>query len=536
MKKFIFLNLEFPINYNSPHILEVLSPSLGQLSLAAALRNVGYNCYFIDLSLLKIFKKTIWDKLSKIRGFEFIGISAHTVQYNRMMEIANQIKETYNDIKILAGGPHPSLLPKSVLLRDSPIDYVIINEGEKSLPLFLDELKYKERNFKTEGIAWRNKGEVYINKVKPIMDLDSIPIPAYDLVPLQKYYELFCKYSKIYGYKNISFRIPLEASRGCPGNCNFCCARLILHNKFRNKSPKRIIEEIEFLYNRFPSIIKKNNVGISFVDNNFTTNKKMVKEFCRLKNERGFDIKWAVLSRATDLKGDLVKKMSKSNLSGIYIGGESGDIEGLKAMNKGYRGPNDTIKAVNMCLKYSIKNIVISFFIGAPWEKYNNIVKTLWFAYNLYKLSPNHIQIIIYKFIPYPKTDLWDKININKSNYSEIDFKSYDLGLKDRFVFDHKFLNSKEVDRLQNLFNSLIIIEKIFYYYKMNPLAKNKPNNLIKSLFWILNKNTEIDLILKDLLYCRKDILHNTLEKLKNLIFEEFKRYNQQIEVQVRSN
>ncbi|TFF89090.1 MAG: B12-binding domain-containing radical SAM protein, partial [Promethearchaeota archaeon] len=385
MSKIIFLNLEFPINYNSPHILEILAPCLGQLSLAAALRNRGYECDMIDLSLLKIYKENLWDHLSKLNDFEYIGISVHTVQYNMMMQIANEIKERFRDIKIFAGGPHPSLLPKSVLMNNSPIDYVIINEGEESFPKLLDELKVKSNNFRTQGIAWKEDKSVYINPSKPILDLNSLPIPAYDLIKLNEYYELFKDYSKRYGYRNISFRIPLEASRGCPGNCNFCCARLILHNKFRNKSPNRIIEEIEFLYKNFPSIMKNDDVGISFVDNNFTTNKKMVRDFCKLKNLNGFDVKWAVLSRATDLKDDLVKIMSEANMTGIYIGGESGDLAGLKAMRKGYNGPNDTIQAVSRCLKYSVKNIVVSFFIGAPWEKYRNVIKTLKFAYNLYK-------------------------------------------------------------------------------------------------------------------------------------------------------
>ncbi|MHA1268243.1 MAG: B12-binding domain-containing radical SAM protein [Candidatus Helarchaeota archaeon] len=527
MKDIVFLNLEFPINYNSVHVLEVLAPSLGQLSLAAVVRDKGYNPNLIDLSLLKIKKQNYIEILSEIDNLCYIGFTAHTVQYNAMLEHAKEIKDIFHDIKIIAGGPHPSLLPESVIFKDSPIDYVILNEGEISLPKLLNEIENGDVDYKTEGICWFANGKIHINKAIPILDLDQIPFPAYDIAPMEEYYNLFRKYAKKFDYESINFRIPMEASRGCPGKCTFCCTRIILHNKFRNKSPERIINEIKYLYNLYPNIMNSNKVGISFVDNNFTTNKKMVKEFCYLKNLNDINVKWAILARATDLTDELIKTLSQSNLSGIYIGGESGDLDGLKHMKKGYNGPNDTIKAVNLCLKYSIKNVVVSFFVGAPWENYSNVVSTLNFAYNLHLLSPKHVQIIIYKFTPYPGTELWDEIFTTKVDPANFDFKQFDLGLKNGLVYKHPDIDPKILDNLIILFNSLLLIETIKIKVDAKISVKKIENYLILLKKWLNSCDKNFKINVKFLIEDNKNNFIDYLNEIKKDVIKKIDNYSQ---------
>ena len=315
-----------------------------------------------------------------VSGFspDAVGISCmFTSQSNNLHEVANAVKKKLPDIPVIAGGAHASAAPDAVL-RDSNIDFAVQGEGEYTM---LDLIRCFEGQIDiagVKGIHYRVEDKVvFTGQRPPIMDLDSLPLPAYDLLPMDEYFNS--------GKAGMSPRsvtskkwMSVITSRGCPFMCNFCSVNLVSGRKWRARSPDNVLNELEYL-------VKKYDVKhIFFEDDNLTFDTTRAEEIFKGIIDRGIDITWETPNgiRADRLTENLVDSMKKSGCSGLTIAVESGDQDFLYNTVKKNMDLKKLESAVNLIKNKGI-DLSAFFILGIPGETEKTVTKTINFSRKL---------------------------------------------------------------------------------------------------------------------------------------------------------
>ncbi|MFH1856857.1 MAG: radical SAM protein [Candidatus Omnitrophota bacterium] len=209
-------------------------------------------------------------------------------------QAAQKIKKALPNTKIVVGGLWYSYLSKESLELNPAIDFVIMGEGEITFNELMDAFNKGNTNYQDiAGVASRDKnGEVIFGPVRDLIaDLDTLPLPAYDLFPMEKYV----------GHTHWKPFMEIVTSRGCPHACTFCYEwsehdpRSLKHFlKWRAKSASRVVDEVELLEKKFGVKV------IVIQEDNFNVDGKRAKAFCEEKLKRGLDMKWVSLGCASD--------------------------------------------------------------------------------------------------------------------------------------------------------------------------------------------------------------------------------------------
>lgn len=353
---------------NSPGKISFISPPLGLLYIAANLRKDGHEVYITDYNLEKLdYQKII--KFIREKNIKIAGISIVTPKVYNAMELANAIKAGLPKISIIAGGPHPTLMPEQLLKDCNGFDYVIQREGELRFRELVNRL---ERNISIEdmdGLAFRKNDQIINHPAQTfIQDLDSLPMPARDLIDVIKY----SNYMKTGVYPVTT----MMTSRGCPFQCIYC-SKPVTGFGFRALKPENVIKEIDFLINNYG--IKE----IIFYDDSFTIHRPRVMELCDLMIKEGINakIRWQCETRVNIVDEELLKKMKMAGCYLIAYGIESGSDRVLGILRKGTT-TNQIIKAVELTKKASIQ-VLGYFMLGIPGENEQEIKKTIQFSKDL---------------------------------------------------------------------------------------------------------------------------------------------------------
>ncbi|MEA3377747.1 MAG: B12-binding domain-containing radical SAM protein, partial [Chloroflexota bacterium] len=210
-----------------------------------------------------------------------------------------------------------------------------------------------------KGLVWRDGTEIVINPDRPLIaDLDDLPLPRHDLLPLHRY------------------RAPLVGgpyafvvtSRGCPGGCRFCIKHVSYGSSVRFRSPESVLDEIEALVARG---VRK----IHMYADLFTVNRDHVVGICRGIQERGLDVRWTCNSRVDFVDAEMLEAMAASGCWMISWGIESGDERMLRRMRKG-----TTLEQVRRAIRWSREAGIMNwgyFIIGLPGETEESIRRTI---------------------------------------------------------------------------------------------------------------------------------------------------------------
>jgi radical SAM superfamily enzyme YgiQ (UPF0313 family) len=265
-------------------------PPLGLLTVAALLPK-SWNKRLIDLNVTK------WSD-KDLEGVDLVMISAMLIQEASVEEI---IERCYRrGVKIVVGGPLFTINGEEGL--DARVDHYVLDEGEVTIPRFLADLE--------KGTARR----IYSSPERP--DLSRTPLPEWDLIAFKKYATL-----------------PVQYSRGCPFNCDFCDFAILNGRVPRTKSSDQMLAEMNALYERGW------RGGVFIVDDNFIGHKKQVKQLLpRLQQwglERGYPFHFiteASLNLADD--DELLTLMAEANFSQVFLGIETPHEGSLNECNK----------------------------------------------------------------------------------------------------------------------------------------------------------------------------------------------------------
>ncbi|MEM1587253.1 MAG: radical SAM protein [Candidatus Bathyarchaeia archaeon] len=366
----------------------IKAPPLGLAYLASVLERCRYEVKIIDAPALGLSVPQIMGTLSKEQP-EIIGITASTPMIFDAYRVARAAKEVCPNSTVVLGGPHPTFLPIETLQECSAADIVCIGEGEETIVEIAEALRRRTNLSNVRGIAFRTTdGRIVKTEPRPLIkDLDSLPFPAWHLLPMDKY--------TVLGRKAIVCHI--MSSRGCPFHCIFCSSSRVFGKKYRARSAKNVVDEIEFLVSKY------NPENIEFSDDEFTLNQKRVMEICDEIKKRKIDITWACGSRVDTVSRDLLRKMKEAGCSFLYYGVESASQRILNFIKKGIT--LEQIKRAIMFTKEAGIKMMGSFIVGFPDETREEIKSTLSFPK---KLKIDYVQFTI--ATPYPGTELYEMV------------------------------------------------------------------------------------------------------------------------------
>jgi anaerobic magnesium-protoporphyrin IX monomethyl ester cyclase len=419
--------------------------------------------YINDISEVKIFDPEPDDvALQDILAFnaDIIGITSMTQNWPRSKEIIEIIRSSGSQPKIVVGGIHATVCGGEIISTPG-VDAICSGEGEDWLKEYI-----------------QNSADGGADIIPGHTDLETIPIPAYHLMPqIDRYIE---GSSSIRGTKTRSINI--MTSRGCPGGCIYCSSKAIFGLKVRRRTVESVIDEIKL-------VIENYGVNhISFTDDTFPLDEEWVIRFC--KEVEPLNIKWSCQARADSLTEDGVRWMKKTGCVQIDVGVESGSIRILKILKKG-EGPEDFIRVYALLKKYGIRRLA-TFVIGTPGETEEDIIET---KKLLKVIKPEFTQI--FYLTPYPGTKLQKMCHDNGINYS---LSSY--GIQDRSVIENPNISPERYVEIrrelynvvwwQNIRGYLKISTFVWFFKNLNPailkrfLSTWKNKNLYDAMYGFL--------------------------------------------------
>lgn len=382
------------------------TPPLGLAYIASYVESHGYQVKILDaLSLgidnlvreegktrVGLSEREIFDYISDYKP-DIVGISAMYTAYSRdAYDVARIAKEVNSETLVVFGGAHACLNPEMVL-RDENVNLVVVGEGEVT---FLEIMKTLEEGgdlSKILGTVVKIENDIKRNKPRPfIADLDILPFPARHLLSMEVYFKKM--------HTRYFMRPPhtsMITSRGCLGNCAFCSIHSIWRHRWRGRSAKNIVDEMEFLK-------KEYEIGeIGFLDDNMATDKKRMIEICDEIIKRKLNIKWTTPNGIGywRLDKELLQKMKRSGCYRITFGIESGNPATRKFIGKVYplKQATEMVKYANRIGMWTIS----TFIIGFPYEDRDSIQDTIDYA-----IDSDIDFALFYLLTPFPGTRVHD--------------------------------------------------------------------------------------------------------------------------------
>ncbi|MDI6798845.1 MAG: radical SAM protein [Candidatus Aenigmarchaeota archaeon] len=343
-------------------------PPLGLASLAAVLESNGIDVQIIDAAVEELSADECAGKALSASP-DLVGITAMTPTYPQALKVARLIKSQKN-IPICIGGFHATFLPEETLAT-GVFDYLVRGEGEFT---FLDLCKSLQENKDVKSIAglsyYKNKKVKNNVSREFILDLNTLPRPAYHLLDFDKYQSKAPP-----GFVRKKPWLTMVTSRGCPFSCKFCSSSVFWGKCWRGFSPERVVTDVELVLDRYD--LK----SLFFVDDNFTFFKRRVEKICSLIKEKSLEFEFTCNCRVDQVDLDLLSKMYSAGCWRIGFGIEAGTQEVLDWYEKGF-SLDEAKSAIEACKKVGISPICY-FIIGAPVETEKTIERTIEFAKEL---------------------------------------------------------------------------------------------------------------------------------------------------------
>ena len=463
-------------------------PPLGILYIASVLKEKN-NIQIIDDHLERNGLQNLLDKVEQFNP-NVIGISCNTLQVKETYLLANAIKSKLNGVKIVVGGPHPTIKPEEMLSECHSLDFCVLGEGEQTILELADSISNNGNVADVAGIAFRSEKKVIRTRPRdPIQDLDSLPFPAYELVDPRQYHSY-----------PIMTCLPF---RGCPFRCTFC-SNPVFGRSYRQRSVENIVSEIELAINRYHC------KGIGFHSDTFNLYPKSVMRLCEELIKRGINkkIRWYCEARVNKklLSLDLLMKMREAGCSLISFGIESGNRRILKKIEKEIT-IEEILRAVQLTKKVGIKTRAF-FMIGNLGENVQTVFDSITLAR---KLSCDSTQFAI--CTPYPGSLFYEIAERN----NWIETKDYSLYTERDPTIHIEDLSHSQLGSLKNVADFVMLLKgnDLDIYHSSLLSREEKKGKRISGLKKIIDRLVQIKYPVKTLLYLIKYAFYKSEENLE---------------------
>lgn len=383
MSKVMLINLPIQTYVQKNFTIDTsYNPALGLLYLSTFLELNGVDVTVLDLCYTRMSLAQLLDLIGETKPI-LIGISVYTENIEMAVSTARDIKERFPGIKILFGGPHPTLVPDDAI-KSEYVDFVIRKEGEPTILELFEAVRSKEAVVKFEdipGLVFKSNGQVVKNKLRPpISDLDILPIPKRETVDIDKYNAI----------------VNISTSRGCPGACIYCSATALSGASYRTRSVENVLLEMVLI----KTLLKEKLQKIYIVDDTFTAIPERIISFTELIKEKGIKIEWHCESRIDIMTEELLDRMADNGCIAIQYGIESGSQQVLDKIRK-----NINLEQAKRIIDYTYrKNILpcLSFMLGHFCDTKETLEETAQFIEELYmKYKP---EMAVSYNTPFPGT------------------------------------------------------------------------------------------------------------------------------------
>ena len=411
---------------------------------AAYCKEKGEEVILIDAEAENLSFSEVATRIESIADVNIVGIfvtgtnlSASTQKMQGACQTCASIKEKRKEYKVFLWGLHPSALPERSL-EESGADYIIKSEGFNTI-YELSKGNHNDVAFLKDLYFQNADGTIEYTGNGGLLQTDDIPMPAWELLPMEKYMP--------HNWHVMGEDIPsnargrygvISASVGCPFCCSFCAISAQFGERvLRFWNVDRVIGEIERL------VIEYNVKYIKILDECFVLKKAYVEEFCDKLIKKGFDINIWAYARVDTVSPELLKKLYKAGIRWIAYGIESGDDATLASVDKGQYTSAQTLQAVKWTKEAGI-NIVANFMFGLPEDTLETMEKTLKLAK---VINAEWINFAITMAYPGSK-DYFDMVNKNQIKndkwiqYAQLSYESIPMG--------SKYLSPEEVLRFRD--------------------------------------------------------------------------------------
>lgn len=339
------------ISEGDNYMLPQAMPALG-----AVLRDAGHEVFLVDCLPIHMGWRSLAEHLKTLDP-DVVGCGEnHALYASEALRFFQLCREVIPRAVRVAGGAHftnlwhryiglppgmehPQGLEQPPGAVDGDIDVVVIGEGELTFRDLCDELSQPKPDLcKVAGVVFRQGDTCHRTAARPLVhDLDTLPLPAYDMVPMS-----------LYGTSRYLFSpqaTTIHHSRGCSSQCSFCAwwttmadrsydaaGRTVLKSRWRTKSPERSFEELELLYRRY------DRQAFVWVDESWNISAEWSDRFADLILASSMKPRWMAFFRADGVVRDerlgILDKLVRAGLRHVLIGVERAEDSTLADMNK----------------------------------------------------------------------------------------------------------------------------------------------------------------------------------------------------------
>lgn len=391
-----------PQLFSKTQVTAGVVPPLGILYLSSYLKRHGLSVQLID-ALGEGHTQYKQTETMMLRGLPFeeilrripatssvVGISLlYSSSYLTIRDLVCCIRKANPRVLIVLGGAHASCLPEYTL-ENTDADCVVIGEGEQP---FLAICRNPNGLENINGIVYKKGGQIRSNPTQELIaDLDEIPFPDWAAINLESYFAA----SEPHGCSTHKRWAPLLAGRGCPYECTFCTTPLIWRRKWRVRSVKNVLDEMEFLYRTYGVM------DFHFEDENLGSNKKWLHQFCEDLLARDLPVVWQPsngMRAETLLDQGLMRKMKKAGCTLVVFTLESASERVRNQIIRKHLDINNVEKAVILARKEHIKSTCY-FMIGLPGETVAEAKETIRYAHRLARKGLDECVIGLFSLLP----------------------------------------------------------------------------------------------------------------------------------------
>lgn len=451
------------------HILKFVSkkaahPPLGLLTVGAMLPE-EWDKMLVDVNVREL-------KDEDIMWADMVFISAMLVQKESAQEIIYRCNALGR--KVVAGGPAFTSQHEGF----KGVDHFVLNEAEVTLPLFLRDI--------SEG----NAKQMYSSMERP--DITKTPVPLWSLINLKDYNTM-----------------PIQYSRGCPYNCEFCDIIIMNGRVPRTKTPEQLIKELESLYDAGW------RSGVFIVDDNFIGDnvkvKKMLSLLIKWQKEHRYPFKLlaeASINLADDK--ELMQMMSAANFHKVFLGIETPCIDSLKGCGKMHNTSRDITEAVRIIHENGMQ-VMGGFIVGFDNDTENIFDTQIKFIQKI-----GVVTAMVGVLIVLPQTRLWHRLKAEGRLLGETSGNNTD----GRLDFVPKMGKEKLIDGYKRIVSTIYSPKN--YYQRINTFIKNYKPTVHYRASWkgfsaFLKSVWKIGILSKTRFLYWKLILKTSFTKTKSL-------------------
>jgi anaerobic magnesium-protoporphyrin IX monomethyl ester cyclase len=369
---------------------------LGILSISATLRKAGHDVSLYDAIVGADEKRwgaecgngvyrmgATWEEIRRVVDEtcpDVVGISnQYSSQLDNAILTARVVKEVSQNITVVVGGPHASVMPSSFFEEPGKVEFAVMGEGERTMLELITCLESENDPRTVDGLAFVEGGRLVLTKKRQfINDLDTIPLPAYELLDMERYFYFNQKGRdgrESYRYPGSERSVSMITSRGCPFKCIFCSIHLSMGRKFRAHS-------VDYVLNHIRHLRKNYHINhLHFEDDNFSFDMSRFDKILDGILANRFGITWDTPNgvRADYLNAAIIKKCKESKCTYLRIGVESANEDVNKKIVKKHLRISAVNNIARLCEKAGI-DLEAFYIIGLPGETVAQMQDTIDFA------------------------------------------------------------------------------------------------------------------------------------------------------------